>query len=236
MMHQPLASLHPTIKSGVHRNRITPRDINRLVQFTTYTHHQEPALEAADMMDMYDPMSGRYVGDGIINFTEYESFMEAMLVLYGDSSSPPDLDQIFDEYGVEPTYNLTNPDPATRMGTEGVKEKVISIESIPISEYWFKKLFGSGAPYGFEHPLYSWIPDPIESWKMKWTPIELYKYDVLQVTCRPPFSASSGHELGSTLLTAITWMGAESLLTNYMQGSGLLTQSTDPQLTRGERS
>ena len=53
--------------------------------------------------------------------------------------------------------------------------------------------------------LYSWFPDPKDSTTMKWMPKELYKYDVLQVTYCPPFSA--GHELGSTLLTALTSIG-----------------------------
>jgi len=33
-------------------------------------------------------------GDGMVNFTEFESFMEAMLVLFGDDTSPPDLDKM----------------------------------------------------------------------------------------------------------------------------------------------
>ena len=32
--------------------------------------------------------------DGFVNFTEYESFMEAMLVLFGDDTSPTDIDKM----------------------------------------------------------------------------------------------------------------------------------------------
>jgi hypothetical protein len=34
------------------------------------------------------------LGDGLVNFTEYECFMEAMLVLFGEDTSPPDFDEM----------------------------------------------------------------------------------------------------------------------------------------------
>jgi hypothetical protein len=70
--------------------RITPHDINRIVQFTLYTRHFKGNL--SEHMDM--DSNSASTGDGLVNFTEFESFMEAMLVLFGDDTSPPDLDKM----------------------------------------------------------------------------------------------------------------------------------------------
>jgi len=42
----------------------------------------------------YCPSRPTFLRDGMVNFTEYESFMKAMLVLFGDDTSPPDLDKM----------------------------------------------------------------------------------------------------------------------------------------------
>lgn len=48
--------------------RITPHDLKRLVQFTLYTRHSEGQVPR------------------LVNFSEYESFMEEMLELFGDDT------------------------------------------------------------------------------------------------------------------------------------------------------
>ena len=71
-------------------DRITPHDINRLVQFTLYTRHFDG--NHSEHMDMESNSAS--LGDGLVNFTEYECFMEAMLVLFGEDTSPPDFDEM----------------------------------------------------------------------------------------------------------------------------------------------
>ena len=106
---------------------ITPHDINRLLQFTIYTHHFDGHYSADDQSGRHMDITDNFHKDGFVNFSEYETFMKAMLVLFGDDTSPPDIDKIFATYGVDSTY------PG--------RSKVITIESVPISDYWFKMIF-----------------------------------------------------------------------------------------------
>jgi len=43
----------------------------------------------------------------------------------------------FETYGVDPKYSTVESDASP-------PAKVITIESVPISEYWFKRIFGNG--------------------------------------------------------------------------------------------
>ena len=73
---------------------ITPHDINRLVQYTLYTHHFDGHYSADDRAGRHMDMTKNHRKDGFVSFSEYESFMEAMLVVFGDDTSPPDIDKM----------------------------------------------------------------------------------------------------------------------------------------------
>ena len=91
------APVEPAEKKGEEKglgDSITPHDINRLVQYTLYARHFDGNYSADDQSGRHMDMTENRQNDGFVNFTEYESFMEAMLVLFGNDTSPPDIDKM----------------------------------------------------------------------------------------------------------------------------------------------
>ena len=198
---------------------ITPHDINRLVQYTLYARHFDGNYSADDQSGRHMDITENYRKDGFVNFTEYESFMEAMLVLFGNDTSPPDIDKIFEAYGVAPKYKFvdlhasarggnssTMPGPEGTMISADSFNKVISIDAVPISQYWFRKIFGNGpappAPSLYERD------GPGQGMAKEWYKSEVLRSSGFFGQSPPSYGTGEGATLNDTVRSLFVDCGA----------------------------